>query len=89
HVSQVSRERLRHVRDAVSEGETVLVRVLSIDPGAQRISLSRLDEQGAVIGSEEAADTSAVREVLDRGRAAPGGTNLGDLFRKALGETDQ
>ncbi|MDP6409822.1 MAG: S1 RNA-binding domain-containing protein [Planctomycetota bacterium] len=89
HVSQVDRDRVRHVRDAVKEGETVSVRVLSIDPGARRISLSRLDEQGAVIGSEEAADTSAVREAIDRGQSAPGGTNLGDLFRKALGEGDQ
>lgn len=89
HVSQVGRDRVRHVRDVVKEGEIVSVRVLSIDPAARRISLSRLDPQGAVIGSEDAADTSAVREVLDSGQSMPKGTNLGDLFRKALDDRDQ
>jgi ribosomal protein S1 len=89
HVSQVGRDRVRHVRDVVKEGETVSVRVLSIDPAARRISLSRLDPHGAVIGSEDAADTSAVREVLDSGQSTPKGTNLGDLFRKALDDRDQ
>jgi transcriptional accessory protein Tex/SPT6 len=89
HVSQVGRDRVRHVRDVVKEGETVSVRVISIDPAARRISLSRLDPHGAVIGSEDAADTSAVREVLDSGQSTPKGTNLGDLFRKALGDPDQ
>jgi len=86
HVSQLSRERVNRVKDAVKIGEELAVRVLSVDAVAQRISLTRLDEHGALLGSEEAADAGAVREVLEGTADRPLGTNLGSLFRKALGE---
>jgi small subunit ribosomal protein S1 len=83
HVSQLkSGERVRRAQDLLRVGEELSLRVVSVDPFRRRISLSRLDPEGAVIGSEDATDASAVREVLSQ---PPGrlGTNLGDLFRKA------
>ena len=85
HVSQLNRDRVQRARDAVKEGESFPVRVLSIDVHAQRISLSRLDEHGATLGTEEAADAGMVREMFE-GSQHQGklGTNLGNLFKKAL-----
>ncbi|MCB9915210.1 MAG: S1 RNA-binding domain-containing protein [Planctomycetes bacterium] len=84
HVSQLSRDRVARVRDAVNIGDTFPVRVLSVDVHGRRISLSRLDDHGATLGTEEAADAGAVREALRDTQAKPLGTNLGSLFKKAL-----
>jgi predicted RNA-binding protein with RPS1 domain len=40
HVSELSTQRVRRVRDVISEGQTVEVEVLSVDPAARRIALS-------------------------------------------------
>lgn len=87
HVSQLGRERVRRVSEAVKVGEELSVRVQSIDRGAQRISLSRLDSRGAVIGSEESVDAHVIDEAL---RQSSGGisTNLGSLFKDALKKKD-
>ncbi|MFT7670152.1 MAG: small subunit ribosomal protein S1 [Planctomycetota bacterium] len=86
HVSQLSRDRVTRVRDVVKDGETFPVRVISVDMTSQRISLSRLDENGELLGSEEAADAGAVREMMQKneGQSKSLGTNLGNLFRQAL-----
>lgn len=84
HVSQLGTQRVNRVRDAVEIGQKIPVRVLSVDAPAQRISLSRLDEHGALLGSDEAADAGMIREVLEGTQDRPLGTNLGDLFRQAL-----
>jgi small subunit ribosomal protein S1 len=86
HVSQLLPERARRVSDALSVGADVLVRVLSVDRAARRIALSRLDERGALLGSEESASGAEVAEHLERPENAPRGTNLGALMRRALGE---
>lgn len=89
HISQLSRDRVNRVRDVVSDGETFPVRVQSIDWTSQRISLSRLDENGALLGSEEAADAGAVREMMNESQGGSAlGTNLGSLFKKALEGND-
>ena len=85
HISQVSSERVVNLQKVLSVGEEVTVRVTAIDPGSQRISLSRLDPRGALIGSEDSVENSTIQEALDRGRGNLG-TNLGDLFKKALGD---
>ncbi len=89
HVSQLNRDRVNRVRDAVAIGEKIAVRVLSVDAPAQRISLSRLDEHGALIGSEDAADAGAVRDVIEGTQHRSLGTNLGNLFRQALSDEDE
>jgi small subunit ribosomal protein S1 len=84
HVSQLGRDRVRRAGDVLSMGEEVTVRVSSVDISAKRISLTRLDSRGAVLGSEDAVDG----DVIDKNLAGPGegnlGTNLGNLFRDAL-----
>jgi ribosomal protein S1 len=84
HVSQFGRERVRRAQDAAKVGESVTVRVLSIDPKTRKISLSKLDERGAVLGSDEAVDSAQLETFLQQNAPVQGGTNLGALFKKAL-----
>ncbi len=65
-------------------GEKLTVRIASIDPMERRISLSTLDSRGAKLGSEEAAGAAEIDSVLRDGKQQIG-TNLGNLFKKALG----
>ena len=67
------------------------VRIVSVDEEARRISLSRLTDRGEVIGSDEdelaremEEDTSG--QVIRDGSIPQGGTNLGDLLRRAMDE---
>ncbi|MEM8710620.1 MAG: S1 RNA-binding domain-containing protein [Planctomycetota bacterium] len=83
HVSQISTERIQNIQRVLKVGEEVTVRVASIDPDSQRIGLSRLDARGAIIGSEDAVDNSDIQKAMNQA-TAPLGTNLGDLFKKAL-----
>ncbi len=86
HVSQLAKNRPRRPHDVVQVGEVLSVRVLEVDRHGQRVSLSRLDAHGALLGSEEAADSDAVERALESPPERPTGTNLGALFKKALGE---
>ncbi len=84
HVSQLSRERVDRIQNAVNIGDSFPVRVLSVDLSARRISLSKLDEHGALLGSEDAADAGAVREMIQGTQSQSLGTNLGNLFKQAM-----
>lgn len=84
HVSQLGRERVRRASDVLSVGETVTVRIQSVDPAARRLSLTRLDARGAVLGSEEAVESDVIEKNLAKPGSQPLGTNLGALFKKAL-----
>jgi small subunit ribosomal protein S1 len=86
HVSQLKPDRVRRPSEAVTVGDEVGVRVLSVDPRAKRIALSRLDERGAVIGSEDSVEGAEIDRVLRESPQRALGTNLGNLFRKALDE---
>jgi len=86
HVSQIAKDRVRRPRDLLKEGEKLAVRIVAIDPAQRRLSLSRLDPRGAVLGSEEAVDANVIDEALVKNRSEPAKTNLGNLFKKALGE---
>lgn len=88
HVSQLDRVRPRRVRDILAPGQEVTVRVVEVDAARRRLSLSRLDPHGAVLGSEEAADSEALGEVLRAAEERPRGQSLGDLLRKALDKDD-
>ena len=58
HVSELSTQRVRRVRDIVSEGQPVEVEILSVDPAARRIGLSlkkiALEKEEAEDAAEEA-----------------------------------
>jgi len=88
HVSQLGQDRVRKVSDAVKVGEEVTVRIQAIEVGARRISLSRLDSRGAVLGSDEAVDASVIDENLARPDDKGLSTNLGSLFKRALEGND-
>ncbi|HET6575192.1 MAG TPA: S1 RNA-binding domain-containing protein [Fimbriiglobus sp.] len=55
HISELSTQRVRRVRDVLSEGQEVTVQVQSIDPEARRMSLSLK----AMKAEAEAADAAA------------------------------
>lgn len=84
HVSQVSSERIQNLGRVLSVGQELAVRVTSVDAGSRRISLSRLDPRGAVIGSEDAVETETIQKAMKDSSTGSIGTNLGDLFKKAL-----
>ena len=85
HVSQVgAKTRLNHSNEALSEGEEVSVRIQDIDVGSERLSLSRLDTRGAVIGSEDSVAAEDINKALGSKDASAGMTNLGSLFADAL-----
>jgi len=86
HVSAMAKDRVRRPGDYVKVGETITVRVAAIEASKRRISLSRLDPRGAVLGSEEAVEASVIDEALQKNAAVPARTNLGNLFKKALGD---
>ncbi len=82
HVSEIGAARVRQVRTALATGQEIAVRVVSVDAGSKRISLSQRDARGALLGSEEAAEGPEIAQVLEERR--PAGTNLGRLFQQAL-----
>jgi ribosomal protein S1 len=84
HVSQLGGGHVRHAKEVLKPGQELTVRVTKMDVGARRVSLSRLDTRGALLDGEEAADAGAIKEVLQKTQEATIGTNLGDLFKKAL-----
>jgi small subunit ribosomal protein S1 len=86
HISQLRSgpDRVRHPREVLSAGQELTVRVLSIEPASKRIALSRLDERGAVLGSADSVDSGEIDRVLRESGGGPRGTNLGNLFKKAL-----
>lgn len=57
HVSELSTQRVRRVRDVVSEGQAVEVEILSVDPAARRIALSLK----RLAAEKEAAEDAAER----------------------------
>jgi len=71
HVSELSTQRVRRVRDIVSEGQTVHVEILSVDPEARRISLSlktiqrqKEDAEDEAEEAERLGDLAAAEERL-------------------------
>ena len=72
------------VGDVLKVGDEVSLRVEAIDVPGRRLSLTRLDARGAVLGSDDAVESDVIENVL----AKPGDeglkTNLGSLFKKAL-----
>jgi polyribonucleotide nucleotidyltransferase len=69
HVSEIKNERVENVRDALSEGQEVKVKVLEIDPrGKVRLSMRVVDQETGA----ELEDTRPPREGGDRDRGPRG-----------------
>jgi small subunit ribosomal protein S1 len=71
HISELSTQRVRRVRDIVSEGQRVEVEVRSVDPTARRIGLSlksiakqKEDATEAAEEAERLADLKAADEIM-------------------------
>jgi small subunit ribosomal protein S1 len=71
HISELSTQRVRRVRDIVSEGQTVEVEIRNVDPTTHRIGLSlksiAKEKEDATEAAEEAerqADLQAAEEVM-------------------------
>ena len=84
HVSQLGKDRVRRASDVVKAGQELTVRVVSVDAARGRLSLSRLDARGAVLGSEESVDAKVIDQALAEAQPKKLGTNLGALLRKKL-----
>lgn len=84
HVSQMAKDRVRRAADLFKVGDTVQVRVLAVEPERQRISLSRLDARGALLGSEDSVDGTVIDQALRQNSGEALKTNLGNLFKKAM-----
>jgi len=88
HKSQLSSERVNRVEDVVKLGDQVSVRVQSVDLESRRISLSRLNERGALLDSDEDLGGEDMNRFLDTGSAPTSGTNLGALLREAMAKKE-
>jgi small subunit ribosomal protein S1 len=71
HISELSTQRVRRVRDIVSEGQSVEVEILSVDPSTRRIALSlkriqreKEDAEDAADQAERDADLKAAEEMM-------------------------
>ncbi|HXD87763.1 MAG TPA: S1 RNA-binding domain-containing protein [Urbifossiella sp.] len=71
HVSELSTQRVRRVRDIVTEGQSVEVEILSVDPAARRIGLSlkklareKEEAEDAAEEAERLGDIAAADERL-------------------------
>ncbi len=82
HVSQLAKDRVRRPSDVVKPGQEITVRVLAVEKDRSRISLSRLDPRGALIGSEDSVDSEVIDQALREQNTKPIGTNLGALFQR-------
>jgi small subunit ribosomal protein S1 len=71
HISELSNQRIRRVRDIVSEGQTVEVDILNVDTATRRIALSlkriaqeKDDAEDASDEAERLADIKAAEETM-------------------------
>ena len=77
HVSEIKNERVENVRDVLSEGQEVKVKLLEIDPrGKVRLSMRLVDQETG----EELPDTRPPREPREGGERGPRG-DRGDRGR--------
>jgi ribosomal protein S1 len=86
HVSKLAAGRTTNVSNVVTVGEELTVRITDVDEIGRRLSLSRLDASGALLGSDEATDTDAVRKTLEGNVASPKGLDIGALLKRAMTE---
>jgi small subunit ribosomal protein S1 len=85
HISKLGKgRRIAHARDAVKEGETVEVKIDSIDKVQKRISLSLPleDSQDNVSGKIEKEKEDDYREYVDKAPASLG--SFGDLLTRKM-----
>ncbi len=80
HISQISRERVREVEDALKVGDEVRAKVLNTKDGKVSLSIRALEEEEAPKreAAEEKARAEDIKKYSDKGEAT---TSLGDLLK--------
>jgi polyribonucleotide nucleotidyltransferase len=82
HVSEIRNERVENVRDVLSEGQEVKVKLVEVDPrGKVRLSMRLVDQETG----EELPDTRPPREPREGGDRGP----RGDRGRGPRGDRDR
>jgi len=82
HVSEIKNERVENVRDVLSEGQEVKVKLLEVDQrGKVRLSMRLVDQETG----EELPDTRSPREPREGGDRGP----RGDRGRHGRGDRDR
>jgi len=76
HISQMADEHVTHPSEVVSEGEQITVKVLDINPGDKRVSLSLREAKKENKEEKHEVKVKEVEEEDLRG----GGVTLGDVF---------
>jgi small subunit ribosomal protein S1 len=80
HISELSTERVRRVRDVLTEGQEVTVQILNIDPEARKIALSlkalKAEAETALLAEEEAEEDADRAAAADRAASRPFNPNL-------------
>jgi polyribonucleotide nucleotidyltransferase len=85
HVSEIKNERVENVRDVLSEGQEVKVKLLEVDPrGKVRLSMRLVDQETGA----ELEDTRPPREPREGGDRGPRG-DRGDRGRHSRGGGDR
>ncbi|MAB80476.1 MAG: hypothetical protein CMJ89_14075 [Planctomycetes bacterium] len=84
HNSESGLSRERRLRDVLSTGQPVVVRIVDFDADEERMGLSQLHRDGSPIQPEEAMSPEELAELADEGCDSPASTNLGDLLARAL-----
>ncbi len=86
HDSESLAGRDRRLRDLLREGQTIVVRIVELDPDAERMSLSQRHRDGAPLQPEDLIAREELARLADEGGASPASTRLGALLDRALRE---
>lgn len=80
HISELSTDRVRRVRDVVSEGQAVTVQIMSIDAEARKIALSlkalKAEAETALLAEEQAEEEAEKAAAAERMANRPFNPNL-------------
>lgn len=82
--SQAGLSPAQRLADTLQAGQTLAVRVVSMDVESERLSLSLVHADGARIRVDEAAGLQELRERRRAGGLREAATNLGQLLQRAL-----
>jgi ribosomal protein S1 len=78
HISELSGQRVRRVRDAVQEGQELTVKVLDVNRDQRRMSLSLKAAQAEADAAGEEAEEAAEPAKPQRERTTPLRGGIGD-----------
>jgi len=83
HVSELAPHAVGSPREVVRPGDTIAVRIVSVEPERRRIALSLLTERGDRL-TDDVADDATIRDHVGRRDHDDAEPTLGDLLRKAM-----